>query len=88
MDAIFKFHKCGFETCTVVSDGASSNLTKIKELTGAERKAYGYVCILIEMPSKLLCIVSAGSIRKMIAVISSQSWFLNPYTDVELCINM
>ena len=74
MDAIFKFHKCGFETCAVVSDGASSNLTMIKELTGAERKAYGYVCILIEMPSKLLCInVSAGSIGKMIVVISLQS---------------
>ena len=43
MDAIFKLHKCGFETCVVVCDGASSNLTMIKELTGAERKAYGYV---------------------------------------------
>lgn len=32
MDAIFKFHKCGFETCAVVNDGASSNLTMIKEL--------------------------------------------------------
>ena len=42
MDAIFKLHKCGFETCVVVCDGASSNLTMIKELTGAERKAYRY----------------------------------------------
>ena len=43
MDAIFKLHKCGFETCVEVCDGASSNLTMIKELTGAERKAYRYV---------------------------------------------
>ena len=43
MDAMFKFHKCGFETCAIVCDGASSNLTMIKEMTGADRKAYGYV---------------------------------------------
>ena len=43
MDVIFKLHKCGFETCAVVCDGASSNLVMIKELTGAERKAFGYV---------------------------------------------
>ena len=43
MDAMFKLHKCGFETCAIVCDGASSNLTMIKELTGSERKAYGYV---------------------------------------------
>lgn len=41
MDAIFKFHVCGFETCGVVCDGAAPNLTMLKELTGAERKAYG-----------------------------------------------
>ena len=43
MDAIFKFHTCGFETCAVVCDGASSNMTMVKELCGAERKAYGYL---------------------------------------------
>lgn len=42
MDAIFKFHKCGFETCAVVCDGASPNLCMVKEMSGAERKAYGY----------------------------------------------
>ena len=41
MDAIFKFHKCGFEVCVVVCDGASANMTMVKELTGYERKAYG-----------------------------------------------
>ena len=45
MDAIFKFHKCGFEVCAVVCDGASSNMTMVKELTGAEQKAYGWVNI-------------------------------------------
>lgn len=43
MDAIFKLHKHGFDVCAVVCDGASSNLTMIKELTGSEPKAYGYV---------------------------------------------
>lgn len=42
MDAVFKFHLCGFEVCAVVCDGASSNMTMVKELTGSERKAYGY----------------------------------------------
>ena len=41
MDVIFKFHTCGFDTYGVVCDGAALNLIKIKELTGAERKAYG-----------------------------------------------
>ena len=47
MDAMFKLHKCGFDTCAVVCDGASSNLSMIQELTGSERKAYGYVYIHI-----------------------------------------
>lgn len=41
VDAIFKFHRCGFETVCIVCDGASSNLSMIKEMTGVERKAYG-----------------------------------------------
>ena len=40
MDVVFKLHKCGFEVCAVVCDGASSNMTMVKELTGSERKAY------------------------------------------------
>ena len=43
MDVIFKFHKCGFEVCGVVCDGASSNMTMVKELAGSTRKAYGFV---------------------------------------------
>ena len=39
MDAIFKFHKCRFKTCAVVCDGASSNLTMCKEMSGVPRKA-------------------------------------------------
>ena len=48
MDAMFKFHKFGFKTVAVVSDGASSNLSMIKLMSGNEAKAYGYlyVCIL------------------------------------------
>ena len=46
MDAVFKFHRCGFETCAIVCDGVSSNMTLVKELTGAERKAYGYEIIM------------------------------------------
>ncbi len=41
IDSIFKFHKCGFETCAVVCDGASANMTMIKEMSGAEKKAFG-----------------------------------------------
>lgn len=45
LDPIFKFHKSGFDTCAVVCDGASSNLTMVKEMSGASRKAYGYVLL-------------------------------------------
>lgn len=41
MDAIFKFHKFGFKTVAVVSDGGSSNLSMMKVLSGATAKAYG-----------------------------------------------
>ena len=40
LDAIRQFHVCGFDVIAVVCDGASSNLTMIKELSGAPRKAY------------------------------------------------
>ena len=43
MDAILKLHKYGFDVCAVVCDGASANLTVIKELTGSDTKAFGYV---------------------------------------------
>jgi len=43
MDAMFKFHKFGFKTVAVVCDGASSNLSMIKLMSGGEAKAYGYV---------------------------------------------
>ena len=41
MDSIHQFHIHGFETVAVVCDGAASNLTMIKEISGAPRKAYG-----------------------------------------------
>ena len=41
IDAIQQFHVCGFKTAAVVVDGASSNLTMIKEFSGQARKAYG-----------------------------------------------
>ena len=41
MDAIFKFHRFGFKTVAVVCDGASSNLSMIKVLSGSKAKAYG-----------------------------------------------
>ena len=40
MESIYQFHICGFEVVEVVCDGASSNMTMIKEMSGAERKAY------------------------------------------------
>lgn len=43
MDAVFKFHQCGFEVSAVMCDGVSSNMTMVKELTGSEIKAYWYV---------------------------------------------
>ena len=42
MDAMFKFHKFGFKSVAVVCDGASSNLSMIKVLSGSEAKEYGY----------------------------------------------
>jgi hypothetical protein len=41
MDAMFKFHMFGFKTVAVVCDGATSNLSMIKVLSGSEPKAYG-----------------------------------------------
>ncbi len=41
MDAIQQFHLCGFKTVAVVCDGASSNMSMIKEMSGALPKAYG-----------------------------------------------
>ena len=40
MESIRQFYICGFEVVVVVCDGASSNMTMIKEMSGAERKAY------------------------------------------------
>ena len=42
MESIHQFHVCGFEMVAVVCDGASSNMTMIKEMSGAERKAYRF----------------------------------------------
>ncbi len=41
IDAIQQFHLCGFKTVAVVCDGASSNMSMIKEMSGAPAKAYG-----------------------------------------------
>ncbi len=41
IDAIQQFHLCGFQTVAVVCDGASSNMSMIKEMSGAPAKAYG-----------------------------------------------
>jgi hypothetical protein len=40
LDSIHQFHVCGFETDAVVCDGASPNMTMVKEMSGAPRKAY------------------------------------------------
>ena len=42
INAIEQFHICGFEIVAVVIDGASSNMTMIKEMSGQKRKAFGY----------------------------------------------
>ena len=47
MDAIFKFHKYGSQTIAIVSDGASSNLSMIKLLSGCPAKAYGYGILFV-----------------------------------------
>ena len=57
MDAMFKFHKCGFETCAIVCDGASSNLSMIKVMTGADRKAYGWVKSLVNKTLMTTCMI-------------------------------
>ena len=40
IDSIHQFHVCGFETVAVVCDGAAPNMTMVKEMSGAARKAY------------------------------------------------
>ena len=78
MDVIFKFHKYGFEVCGVVCDGASSNMTMVKELTGSIRKAYGFV-YKTEIISIYLCIGLNTSNGK--ANFEVQRWFQNHYPD-------
>ena len=36
----FEYYR-GFQTCELVCDGATPNMTMIKEMSGAKRKAYG-----------------------------------------------
>lgn len=43
IDSIHQYHVCGFETVAVVCDGAAANMTMIKEMCGAPRKAYRFV---------------------------------------------
>ena len=43
MDTIHQFHVCGFDTVAVVCDGAAANMTMVKEMSGAPRKAYRFV---------------------------------------------
>ena len=58
MDAMFKFHKFGFKTVVaVVCDGASSNLSMIKLLSGYEAKAYGYVYFMCLQIWQILCAI-------------------------------
>lgn len=40
-----QFHVCGFDTVAAVCDGAASNLTMIKEMSGAPRKAYRFAIV-------------------------------------------
>ena len=40
LDSIHQFHVCGFETDTIICDGAAPNTTMMKEMSGAPRKAY------------------------------------------------
>ena len=40
MKSIHQLHICGFEVVAVVHDGTSSNMTVIKEMRGAARKAF------------------------------------------------
>lgn len=47
LDSIHQFHVCGFETDAVVCDGAPANMTMVKEMSGAPRKAYRSVYPLI-----------------------------------------
>ena len=68
MDAIFKFHKCGFEVCAVLCDGASSNMAMVKELTGSEWKALGCVCYHTHAHThkvNTMCINNLDSIAQM-----------------------
>ena len=82
MDAIFKFHRCGFEISGVVCDGAAPNLTMIKELTGAERRACGYMMRIYSVRIIIMTVLysfcdSTDSDDKF----EVKTWFLNPYTD-------
>ena len=40
LDSIHQFHVCGYETNAIVCDEAFPNMTMVKEMSGAPRKAY------------------------------------------------
>ena len=83
MDVIFKFHKCGFEICGVVCDGASSNMTMVKELAGSTRKAYEFV-YKTEIISNGIMHLSLHRFECTSdgkANFEVQRWFQNHYTD-------
>ena len=39
-DSLHQFHVCGFKTLAIVCDGASPNMTMVKEMSGYPRKAF------------------------------------------------
>ena len=43
-----QLHVCGFETVAVVCDGSAPNLTMMKEMSGAPRKAFRCVDIRLK----------------------------------------
>lgn len=80
LDAIHQFHICGFETDAVIFDVASPNMTMVKEMSGAPRKAYRSVLPLIITS---MYIIHTYHILLFSVVAGSdvvKPFFLSPYT--------
>lgn len=79
MDSMFKFHRFGFTTTAVVSDGtiATSNLSMIKVLSGSEAKAYGYV--YAECINSIIIHLLRYS-KDAIDKFAIEPWFMSPFT--------
>ncbi len=58
---VHQFHVCGFETVAVVCDGASSNMTMVKEMSGSKRGCINENLLMYTFFSVFLMVLKAFS---------------------------